>query len=63
MVSWTPLEESVSRKKCLMLLTHDGEVEKHPGLDSRQGHVLVVVEAKVRYESELKGALEVKKGW
>lgn len=61
MVSWTPLEESISRKKCLMLLTHDGEVEKDPGLGSREGHVLVVVEATVRYESELKGTLEVKK--
>lgn len=44
-----------------MLLTHDGEVEKDPGLGSREGHVLVVVEATVRYESELKCTLEVKK--
>lgn len=42
MVSWTPLEESVSRKKHLMLMTHGGEAEKDPGLDSREDHVLVV---------------------
>ena len=60
-MSWTPLEESVSRKKRLMLMTHGGEAEKGPGLDSREGHVLVVGEAKVRYKSELKGTLEVKK--
>lgn len=46
-MSWTPLERVFSRKKCLMLLTHDGEVEKDPGLGSREGHV-VVVEATVR---------------
>ena len=42
-------------------MTHGGEAEKGPGLDSREGHVLVVGEAKVRYKSELKGTLEVKK--
>lgn len=55
------MEESISRKKCLMLLTHDGEVAKDPGLGSSEGHVLIVVEATVRYESELKCTLEVKK--
>ena len=55
------MEESVSRKKRLMLMTHGGEAEKGPGLDSREGHVLVMGEAKVRYKSELKGTLEVKK--
>ncbi|KAJ1063835.1 hypothetical protein K5549_009147 [Capra hircus] len=34
-----------------MLLTHDGEVAKDPGLGSSEGHVLIVVEATVRYES------------
>lgn len=39
--SWEKREE--------MLLTHQDEVEKDPGLDSREGHVLEVVEAKGRY--------------
>ena len=45
-MSWAPLEKSVSRKKHLMLLTHQLEAEKDPGLKSREGHFTKVVEVK-----------------
>ena len=48
-MSWAPLEKSVSRKKHLVLLTHQHEAEKDPGLNSREGRFTKVVEVKGRY--------------
>lgn len=57
-VSWAPLEKSVSGKKHLMLLTPQREAEKDPGLNSREGHFTKVVEVKGRYQKEWKSVLE-----
>ena len=46
---WAPLAESVSRRKHLMLLRHQYEAEKDPGLNSRKSYFSKVVEAKGRY--------------
>ena len=55
---WAPLAESVSRRKHLMLLRHQDEAEKDPGLNSKKSHFTKVMEAKGRYYKELKGKMK-----